>query len=161
MAPQDQRRAAPASLTCLSGSQRSQATLVSSAAKRPNPGHEQNVFCGQTDPRDPTCASGKEMDRYVNFSNAHQNQVLVGLETSSVSISRLEERYCRAPGPWSLASPFTRVKAEPWVSTLVISGNLVLFSFFVFSWLHCAACRILVPQLGVKPQDPGSESSES
>ena len=50
MAPQDQGRAAPVSLACLSSSQRSQATLVSSAAKRPNPGHEQNVFCGQTDP---------------------------------------------------------------------------------------------------------------
>lgn len=107
MAPQDQGRVAPVSLARLSSSQRSQAILVSSAAKRPNPGHEQNVFCGQTDPRDPACASGKEMDRYVNFSNAHQNQVSMGLETSSVSISRLEEPYCRAPGLWSLASPFT------------------------------------------------------
>ena len=51
--PKTKGRQLPVCLARLSRSQRSQVTLVSSAAKRPNPGHERNVFCGQTGPRDP------------------------------------------------------------------------------------------------------------
>lgn len=160
MVPQDRRIAAPRDQGQAAPS------LPSPPIKKPEePGDTCLLCCQETQPGTrakrllrPDRPQGPGMSKWEGngqirqLSNVQQNQVSMGLETSSASISRLQKLCPLVPGPWSLASPLTGVKAEPWVSTRVISGNLVLFYFIGFSRLHCAACRILVPQLGLEPQ---------
>ena len=39
----------------------------------------------------------------------------------------------------------------------MIFHNNLLFIFFFFFWICCVACRILVPQPGIKPEPPAVE----
>ena len=142
-------RAGSSQSPCLSSSQRSQVDTCLLCCQETQPGTRAKCVLWPDRPQGPGMSKWEGDGQICQLSNAHQNQVSMGLETSSV---RLQKPCPVVPGPWSLASPLTRVKAGPWVSTLVISGNLVLFYFIVFSRLHCAACRILVPRLGLEPQ---------
>ena len=44
-----------------------------------------------------------------------------------------------------------------WLTRPTDPGIIIIITIFTFSWLHCMACGILVPQPGTEPMSLGLE----